>query len=68
VAAKSRAQVKAETAEAIRNGDMLANNDSGLKLNELYPQRYARQRGMYAAEAPSPSLAARAATSREARQ
>lgn len=66
VAAKSRAQVRAETAAAIRSGDML--DDSGLKLNEVYPQRYARQRGMYAVDAPSPSLAARAATSREARQ
>jgi len=69
VAAKSRAQVKAETAEAIRNGDMLANNDSGLKLNELYPQRYARQRGMYAAEAQQPASAvAGAMMSRESRQ
>jgi len=56
VAAKSRAQVKAETAEAIRNGDML--DDSGLRLNELYPQRYARQRALRAAQAqPASSMA-----------
>jgi ribosomal protein L30E len=37
---KTREQVKAELAEAIRTGDVLANGESGLKLNELYPQRY----------------------------
>ena len=36
----TREQVKAELAEAIRAGDVLAPGDSGLKLNELYPQRY----------------------------
>lgn len=36
----TRKQVKAELAEAIRTGDILAPGDSGLKLNELYPQRY----------------------------
>ena len=36
----TREQVKAELAEAIRIGDVLAPGDSGLKLNELYPQRY----------------------------
>jgi hypothetical protein len=39
---KTREQVKAELAEAIRTGDVLANGESGLKLNELYPQRYPR--------------------------
>ncbi len=39
--AKTRQQVKAETAEAIRTGNMVASGESGLKLNELYPQRYA---------------------------
>ena len=34
--------MQAETLEAIRNGCILAAGDSGLKLNELYPQRYAR--------------------------
>ena len=37
---KTRDQVKAELAEAIRTGDVLASGESGLKLNELYPQRY----------------------------
>ena len=37
---KTREQVKAELTEAIRTGDVLANGDSGLKLNEMYPQRY----------------------------
>ena len=41
-APKSREQVKAELKEAIRTGDVLAGGDSGLKLNELYPQRYPR--------------------------
>jgi hypothetical protein len=36
----TREQVKAELADAIRTGDILAPGDSGLKLNELYPQRY----------------------------
>ena len=39
----TRAQVKAELAEAIRTGNMLANDDSGLKLNELHPQHYPAQ-------------------------
>lgn len=37
---KTLEQVKAELTEAIRTGDVLANGDTGLKLNELYPQRY----------------------------
>ena len=36
---KTREQVRAELDEAIRTGDMIA-GESGLKLNELYPQRY----------------------------
>ncbi len=36
----TRAAVKAELAEAIRTGNVLANNESGLKLNELYPSNY----------------------------
>jgi hypothetical protein len=39
---KTRAQVKEELAEAIRTGDIQAPGDIGMKLNELYPQRYAR--------------------------
>jgi len=32
--------VKAELAEAIRTGDMMASGELGLKLNEEFPQRY----------------------------
>jgi hypothetical protein len=32
--------VKAELAEAIRTGDMMATGELGLKLNEEFPQRY----------------------------
>ena len=41
-AAKStvtRAQVLAELAEAIRTGDIVANAESGQKMNEAYPAR-----------------------------
>lgn len=38
--AKTREQVKAELREAIRTGNVFATGDSGLKLNEMYPQRY----------------------------
>ena len=36
----TRAQVIAETREAARTGDLMAPGDSGMKLNELYPDRY----------------------------
>jgi hypothetical protein len=36
----TREQVKAELAEAIRTGNVLANGESGLTLRELFPQRY----------------------------
>ncbi len=36
----TRDQVKAELAEAIRTGNIVANGESGLKLNELYPSLY----------------------------
>ena len=36
----TREQVRAELAEAVRSGDILANGESSLKLNELYPSRY----------------------------
>jgi hypothetical protein len=40
----TREQVRAELAEAMRTGDMLAGGESGLRLNELSPGRYpARQ-------------------------
>jgi hypothetical protein len=41
-APKTREQVKAELKEAVRTGDVYAGGDSGLRLNELYPQRYPR--------------------------
>jgi hypothetical protein len=37
---KTREQVKAELAEAIRTGNILANDESGRKLNEVFPSRY----------------------------
>ncbi|MEO8121080.1 MAG: DUF4148 domain-containing protein [Rhodoferax sp.] len=36
----TREQVTAELAEAVRTGDIVADGESGLKLNELYPSRY----------------------------
>ena len=36
----TREQVRAELAAAIRSGDILAGGENGLKLNELYPNRY----------------------------
>src|SRR5450830_231186 len=36
----TREQVKAELAAAVRTGDIMAGGESGLKLNELYPDRY----------------------------
>ena len=38
----TRAQVVAEYQEAVRTGDLLAPGDSGMKLHELYPDRYPR--------------------------
>jgi hypothetical protein len=43
---KTREQVQAELREAVRTGDVFAGGDSGLKLNELYPQRYPRVAGV----------------------
>ena len=39
-APKTRDQVRAELAEAQRTGDIVANGNSGKKLNELYPSQY----------------------------
>ena len=36
----TREQVKVELAEAVRTGDIIADGERGLKLNELYPNRY----------------------------
>jgi hypothetical protein len=38
--AKTRAQVEAETLEAIRTGDMLPAGDGGLTLKERFPGKY----------------------------
>jgi len=37
---RTRDQVKAEFAEAVRTGNVVPAGDAGLRLNELYPQRY----------------------------
>jgi hypothetical protein len=42
---KTRAQVRAELAEAIRTGDILADGFTGQKLNERYPTSYPRPAG-----------------------
>jgi hypothetical protein len=39
-AGKTRAEVKAELMEALRTGDVLANNETGEKLKDLYPGLY----------------------------
>jgi len=39
---KTRAEVKAELAEAIRTGHMIADGATGAKYNELFPARYAQ--------------------------
>ncbi|MCY1545720.1 hypothetical protein D9M68_816730 [compost metagenome] len=37
---KTRAEVKAELAEAQRNGDLIADSETGQRFNQLYPNRY----------------------------
>ena len=37
---KTREQVKAELAEAIRNGDLIADGETGARFNQLYPNQY----------------------------
>jgi len=41
----TREQVKAELAQAILSGDMLADGETGLKLNERYPDSYPAKQG-----------------------
>jgi ribosomal protein L30E len=41
VQGKTREQVKAELAEALRTGDIVVGGESGRKANELFPERYA---------------------------
>lgn len=38
--AKTREQVRAELLEAQRTGDVMADGESGMKLNELYPRNF----------------------------
>jgi hypothetical protein len=40
VQGKTRAQVLAELVEAQRTGDIVADSETGKKLNELYPSQY----------------------------
>jgi hypothetical protein len=40
---KTRAQVKAELTDAIRNGDMLANGETGATFSQLNPGLYPQQ-------------------------
>jgi len=40
---KTRAEVKAELAEAIRTGDIVADGATGAKANELFPAQYEAQ-------------------------
>jgi hypothetical protein len=42
--------VKFELAEAIRTSDIIEPGESGMKLNELYPQRYAAARAANVAQ------------------
>jgi hypothetical protein len=62
LAQMTREQVKAELADAIRTGDMLANGESGLTLYEMFPERYAKARpAMYARKPTATTAAASAA-------
>lgn len=49
---KTRAQVKAELAEAIKNGDMIADSESGMTFREMFPSQYPAR-----AEAPGKTRA-----------
>lgn len=40
IAGVTREQVKAELAEAVRTGDIMAGGELSGKLNELYPNQY----------------------------
>jgi predicted RNase H-like HicB family nuclease len=42
-AAKTREQVRAELAQAQRNGDLIADGETGARFNQLYPSLYAQQ-------------------------
>jgi hypothetical protein len=61
---RTREQVKAELAEAIRTGDMLGNGESGFTLRQLNPRRY----GVVAAPASTLTRAQVNAEVQEARR
>jgi len=63
VAGRTRAEVRAETLQAIRDGDIVA-GESGLRLNEEFPQRYGIPRSAFAARADGRRVA-RAASQEE---
>jgi hypothetical protein len=63
-AGKTREQVRAEYDEAVRTGDIDAPGDVGLKMYELYPQRYAKARG---ADSATRAIAGAASVSSAAR-
>ncbi|MDM0022168.1 hypothetical protein [Variovorax saccharolyticus] len=46
VYSKTLAQARADLAQAMRNGDMLAANETGLTMNQLSPKAYASARQM----------------------
>ncbi len=39
----TRAEVKAQLVEAVRTGDLIADTERGLRLNEIYPSNYPAQ-------------------------
>ena len=43
VSPKTRAEVKAELAEAIRSGNMIANGETLATFKQMYPDRYTEQ-------------------------
>ncbi len=52
---KTTADVQKELAEAIRSGNVIA-DESGKKLNELYPDRYPGQSSRQASQRDNPPL------------
>ncbi len=52
VKGKTRAQVKAELADALRSGDVVAGGESGQKLNEMFPARYSKEAAPVLAKQP----------------
>jgi len=65
-AGRTRADVRAETLQAIREGDIVA-GESGLRLNEEFPQRYGMARSMLAERADARRVARAASQEESAR-